>query len=775
MHETQSKLDDLKNNLPAEFQSRSLLLKSLENELQHLRTTHNVALTSLEQVSGALSSIMAKFNLLHLSTSWKLVRPLLSLMMNPRNLGMGESILDDIANDVVRFQNHHKEGASLDNLPGTQANTASVNFRNQNPSGDSLQQLKTNSMVSYLLGNTDHNVKVGFVVTEDSEAVGAGDYFTAMELASSLTQKFGWECSFLSELSQSRDWYDIQDLDCIVVMLDHYDLAKIHNQSKPLLKIAWARNWIDRWAVRSWIRQYDLFLCSSEIACNYIYEWAGVHAEVLRIATNIVRFHPDVQCSKDFVSDYCFTGNYWGADRQIEQIDPDNLPYEFALYGTGWDKHPQFKKCCRGHVLYNQLPKVYVSTSILIDDANHVTGLWGSVNSRVFDSLAAGTLVITNGVEGALETFGGLLPTYSSKAELEASLKHFLEHPGERQKLANELRHVVVEKHSYEYRAAEFREILSREFVNSKGRVAIKLPVPNANEAQQWGDFHFAKGLAKALRKLDYSVRLDFIPDWYRKRECADDVTITIRGLSRYVPENAHLNYIWLISHPAEIKFDELEEYDHVFVASEPYARSLNDCLETEVSALLQCTDPDRFKPVRNSINRKNIAFVGNSRKQLRPIVCDAISSGLGLEVIGKDWKGLIDDKFVVGELIENQLLGQFYSSCGVVLCDHWPDMQRYGFLSNRLFDVVASGTAIVSDDVVGIREVFGDLVRVYAGESDELRVQVEAALSEENASKEHRLRKAVEFVQHHSFDARAGVFDAYISMDLKLSNIRVS
>jgi hypothetical protein len=41
--------------------------------------------------------------------------------------------------------------------------------------------------------------------------------------------------------------------------------------------------------------------------------------------------------------------------------------------------------------------KLYKDAKIVIDDANHVTKPWGSINSRVFDATSAGALVITNG------------------------------------------------------------------------------------------------------------------------------------------------------------------------------------------------------------------------------------------------------------------------------------------------------------------------------------------------------------------------------------------
>ena len=69
---------------------------------------------------------------------------------------------------------------------------------------------------------------------------------------------------------------------------------------------------------------------------------------------------------------------------------------------------------------------------IVIDDANHVTAPWGSVNSRVFDALAAGALVISNGHLGVAETFGAAFPTFSTAADLRTLLKHYLDNDDKR-------------------------------------------------------------------------------------------------------------------------------------------------------------------------------------------------------------------------------------------------------------------------------------------------------------------------------------------------------
>jgi len=62
LHNTQSKLDKIQNDRLAETERQSLLLKSLENELQHLRSLHNVVLTNLNQVLVSSDAVMTKLD-----------------------------------------------------------------------------------------------------------------------------------------------------------------------------------------------------------------------------------------------------------------------------------------------------------------------------------------------------------------------------------------------------------------------------------------------------------------------------------------------------------------------------------------------------------------------------------------------------------------------------------------------------------------------------------------------------------------------------------------
>jgi O-antigen biosynthesis protein len=150
------------------------------------------------------------------------------------------------------------------------------------------------------------------------------------------------------------------------------------------------------------------------------------------------------------------------------------------------------------------------------------------------------------------------------------------------------------------------------------------------------------------------------------------------------------------------------------------------------------------------------VLFVGSSRGEYRAIVRDAVAAGLPLTVYGANWADFLPEGLVAASYLPNDEVGAAYASAGIVLNDHFDGMRREGFLSNRLFDAVASGARVVTDDVAGLDDLFGASVRVYH-DPDELARLCDPAVREEAfGSADARLATARRVGREHSFAARA-------------------
>lgn len=597
--------------------------------------------------------------------------------------------------------------------------------------------------------------RIAFAVTEAHRDATAGDYFTALELARQLEAQFPCDCVFLD---RSADWYDLSGVDVVIAMLDHYDPSKIENASDGLIKVAWIRNWFDRFAEGESADRFDLVWASSPTAVEYLAARLGKRVSLVPLATNLEAFQAGT-ARADLASDYCFTGHYWNQDRDIAQfLDHEGLPFEGKIFGDGWQKVESLSVISHGPLPYSRMPDAYASTKIVVDDANHVTKPWGSVNSRVFDAIASGRLAVTNGVVGNRDLLEGKLPTYESAEELSGLLRTFLEDPEAREVRHRELLEIVASKHTYKQRAAEAWGLISGA-AKDQLRISIKIGTPTYGQRAEWGDYHFAVALKRAFDRQGHSTRIDCLDVWDGPASFGDDVVVVLRGLSRYSPRADQINLMWLISHPEAVEVEEFEGFDHVFVASEPYADVLRSSLSVPVTALLQCTDPEVFSPPaeegQGMEGDEGVVLVGNSRKVFRRIARDCVAEGVDFRVVGTNWEEILGADRILSTHVANDALGDFYARCEVVLNDHWDSMRDHGFLSNRLFDAAAAGAQILTDHVDGLEEVFGDVVLAYRS-ADELPAVVDAAKKAFRSRRSERMALAERIRDEHSFDTRA-------------------
>src|SRR6185503_3922224 len=214
---------------------------------------------------------------------------------------------------------------------------------------------------------------------------------------------------------------------------------------------------------------------------------------------------------------------------------------------------------------------------------------------------------------------------------------------------------------------------------------------------------------------------------------------------------------LWIISHPEDIEDAELDDADLVLVASERFADHLRTRTTTPVDVLLQATDDRRF--VRHALDPKfehEVTVVAKTRDVLRSSVADALSVGLRPALYGDGWRTLVDPALVAADYVPNETLPRVYSSAGVVLNDHWRTMQRWGFVSNRIYDVLACGTPVISDPVPGLAELFDGAVLEYRTPA-ELRAHVDRVLGDPAGAHERAARGRAAVLARHTFDVRAG------------------
>lgn len=608
------------------------------------------------------------------------------------------------------------------------------------------QTIKRDVLTDHALW-TGRRPVVAFIVSEAGDMTSAGEYYTSLELGRALQKRLACHVRYLPK----EDWYDLSGVDLVVAMVNRFDITKVRQASPWLVAVNWMRQWFDRWAEGETTLAYDHLFASSGTAARYLEDHLKRAVGTLPIAAGVEAMRAG-HFRQDLASDYCFTGSRFGPPREIEfQLAPETIRGQGRVFGYNWEG-TQLEPLSQGPLAYSEIPDAYASTRIVLDDANIATKAWGSCNSRVFDSMAAGALLITNGATGVQELFGDLVPTFDSRESLTEVVNYWLAHRDERRARVLQLQNLVLREHSYDRRAQHLLETLAQQ--GRPLRIAIKSAAKEAERAQ-WGDYHFAESLAAALRRLGHVVRVDCRERWHCGLAASDDAVIVLRGLIAYKPRLHQLNILWLISHPDDVTQSELRGYDHVYVASEKHTAILARDLGIEASFLPQCTDTGRFAFASGAqiTHPERNLYVANSRGIFRDPVRWSVQNELPIDIYGVGWEPFITDARYRGQLVPNEVLGELYAASRLVICDHWEDMRKLGYVSNRVFDVLACGGRLITDRVEGIEDLVpAGFVAFFDDEAS-----FAALLREDNPPDEDQRRRAADWVRaHHSFDARA-------------------
>ena len=299
-------------------------------------------------------------------------------------------------------------------------------------------------------------------------------------------------------------------------------------------------------------------------------------------------------------------------------------------------------------------------------------------------------------------------------------------------------------------------------------RWVVDVAAPGGPLGQRWGDHYFATSLVAALQRQGQLATIDTHSSRGRATRTIEDVVVVLRGLDRVERGSEACRILWVISHPELVEPDEVRSSDTSYAASASWAEQRNAEWGTSILPLLQCTDPERFSPpalvsrrsqARSSTSGR-VLFVGNARKAAaRPVVDLALAHAEDFVLYGAGWTGPAAEH-VAATSVPNTELGALYASAGIVLNDHWADMREEGFVSNRLFDAVATGARVLSDHIDGIDELFGGAVQTFRDEADFARlVQVpyDDPHSDDPFPDAAARREIAERIRHdHSFDARA-------------------
>ncbi len=179
-----------------------------------------------------------------------------------------------------------------------------------------------------------------------------------------------------------------------------------------------------------------------------------------------------------------------------------------------------------------------------------------------------------------------------------------------------------------------------------------------------------------------------------------------------------------------------------------------------EVTAFCRPPIPRGSRRCSSDSGARDVLFVGSTRGEFRPAVRGALRSDRADDLLlyGVGWAEFVEQSRITGEFLANEDLPAAYSAAEIVLNDHHREMAEAGFLSNRLFDAVASGARVLTDRAVGLEETFGASVVVFRQRRSSRGFARAARSMWCSVMNRSRRSAAARIAEQHSFDQRAGV-----------------
>lgn len=197
---------------------------------------------------------------------------------------------------------------------------------------------------------------------------------------------------------------------------------------------------------------YDLIGVGSDQFLRYLEGWLGGDGPPLislHQATDADRFFPEPGGP---AHDILFVGS----SRNLRRPFLDALagtPFDLAVYGRKWSPELLDPRHVRGEWIPNDvLHRYYASAGIVLSDSWADMRDEGFIANRIYDALASGAFVLSEGVPGLDQEFDGSVITFRDREELLDRIEYYLARPGERAALAETGRRAVLARHTFGHR-----------------------------------------------------------------------------------------------------------------------------------------------------------------------------------------------------------------------------------------------------------------------------------------------------------------------------------
>lgn len=196
---------------------------------------------------------------------------------------------------------------------------------------------------------------------------------------------------------------------------------------------------------------YDLVAVASRSFAEQVAARTATRVIVMHQASDLARFRPTGLRPRRHVHGIVVVANHrWPARRAPRWLMASG--WDFSLFGANWKGTPEADHVAGGYVPNDELADIYAQADVVVADQLEQMAGDGFVANRLFDVTAAGGFVISDDGPGVRDVFGDLVPTFGSRAELDALLHHYLPRPEERQRMSHRAMALTRSRHGFQHR-----------------------------------------------------------------------------------------------------------------------------------------------------------------------------------------------------------------------------------------------------------------------------------------------------------------------------------